>query len=258
MSLHKSRGIRRDRAASALWCAAALAASALATSSALGQTDAPDSNGQTAGTISVTGQVRSPGTYGLVPSEHLSEALMRAGGLTEWAYPYGAVFLRASAAREERGEDATVLHRLIERCMQQMNMSSDECPKRQILEKAAADADAGGGLAGRVTVEADPAVLAANPDKDPLLEPGDSIFIPARPTTVMVRGAVSHPGSYAYALSDTLADYVSLAGGYTGAADGDAAFVIYPDGTSKQIEPSWLYFETAAIPPGSTIVVPAR
>ncbi|MGH6889908.1 MAG: SLBB domain-containing protein [Rhizomicrobium sp.] len=223
------------------------------------QDDAAGTNQQAAaaGTVSVTGQVRSPGTYQLLPAEHLSEALERAGGLTNAAYPYGAVFLRESAAREERGIDRTVLDRLIARCLQQMNVSSDDCPKRRVLEAAAAQGNPGE-LAGRITVTADPGVLAATPDKDPLLEPGDSIFIPARPTTVMVRGAVSHPGNYPYALHETLDDYLSLAGGATDAANNDAAFVIYPDGTAKQIEPSWFFFLTAAIPPGSTIVVPKR
>jgi protein involved in polysaccharide export with SLBB domain len=193
----------------------------------------------------------------LRPAERLSEALMRAGGLTNAAYPYGAVFLRKSAARAERGVDETVLHELIARCLQQMNMSSEDCPKRQIVDAAAAQGNPGE-LAGRITVTADPGVLAANPDKDPLLEPGDSIFIPARPTTVMVRGAVSHPGNYQYDLRDTLDDYVAMAGGYSEAADTGGAFVVYPDGTAKQVETSWLFFLKAAIPPGSAIVVPQR
>jgi protein involved in polysaccharide export with SLBB domain len=77
-----------------------------------------------AGTVSVTGQVRSPGTYELRPAERLSEVLMRAGGLENAAYPYAAVFLRKSAARAKRGIDETVLHELIARCLQQMNMNS--------------------------------------------------------------------------------------------------------------------------------------
>lgn len=257
MSLHNFCGIRSGCVAAAQRCTAALAVCACASAVALAQDATATADRPAAATISITGQVQSPGTYDLLPAEHLSEALMRAGGLTEWAYPYGAVFLRKSAAREERGIDQSVLHRLITRCLQQMNPSSGDCPRKQILDAAAAAADSDD-MAGRITVAADPGVLAAYPDKDPLLEPGDSIFIPARPTTVMVRGAVSHPGHYPYALHDTLDDYVALAGGYTNAADSDGAFVVYPDGTAKQIEPSWFFFLAAAIPPGSTIVVPSE
>ncbi len=54
------------------------------------------------GSVTVQGEVHSPGTYRVMRGEHLSELLARAGGLTSVAYPYGTVFLRKSAADAER------------------------------------------------------------------------------------------------------------------------------------------------------------
>jgi hypothetical protein len=47
-----------------------------------------------------------------------------------------------------------------------------------------------------------------------------------------------------------------MAGGYGQFADESLAFVVFPDGTARQIGSSWLNFDNPDIPPGSTIVVP--
>ncbi|MBS0274816.1 MAG: SLBB domain-containing protein, partial [Proteobacteria bacterium] len=54
------------------------------------------------GSVTLQGQVHSPGTYKIEKGEHLSELLLRAGGLTDLAYPYGTVFLRKSVAAVEQ------------------------------------------------------------------------------------------------------------------------------------------------------------
>ena len=51
-------------------------------------------------------------------------------------------------------------------------------------------------------------MLAANPQLDPLLEPGDVVFIPQRPSTVTVLGEVMQPGSYTYQRGMKVDDYV--------------------------------------------------
>ena len=51
---------------------------------------------------------------------------------------------------------------------------------------------------GRISVTIDPAVLLAHPDRDPLLETGDAIYIPKRPSTVAVTGEVLNAGAFAY------------------------------------------------------------
>ncbi|HKU63937.1 MAG TPA: SLBB domain-containing protein, partial [Rhizomicrobium sp.] len=56
------------------------------------------------GSVSVQGEVRFAGNYPITRGEHLSDLLMRAGGLNSIAYPAGTVFLRKSAAQiEEQG-----------------------------------------------------------------------------------------------------------------------------------------------------------
>src|SRR6185503_17979554 len=54
------------------------------------------------GQVSVSGQVKYAGAFNITRGERLSSLLERAGGLTEQAYPYGAVFTRERAAVNER------------------------------------------------------------------------------------------------------------------------------------------------------------
>jgi hypothetical protein len=110
---------------------------------------------------------------------------------------------------------------------------------------------------GRIAVQADPSVLASKPSLDPLLETGDVVYIPARPSTISVYGQVMQPGSFPYETGATIGDYVQKAGGYARFADEGQTFVVLPDGSARRIERSWLHFDaTTNLPPGSAIVVP--
>jgi len=106
-------------------------------------------------------------------------------------------------------------------------------------------------------VTADPAILRVRPELDVLLEPGDSVFIPPRPSTVTVSGEVLNSGSFQYQTGLNVDDYIMLAGGITSGADDDRIFVVLPDGTARPIQENWLTFSNSTmVPPGSTIVVP--
>jgi polysaccharide export outer membrane protein len=91
---------------------------------------------------------------------------------------------------------------------------------------------------------------------DPLLEPGDVVFVPQRPSTIAVLGQVSQPGNFPYRSGLTMADYISQAGGYSATSDESLTFVVLPDGSARKVQTSWLSFSSESFPPGSTIVVP--
>jgi polysaccharide biosynthesis/export protein len=58
------------------------------------------------GVIEIAGEVKFPGRYPIARDEKLSDVIKRAGGLTEHAYPKGAVFLRETVrAREQEHLD---------------------------------------------------------------------------------------------------------------------------------------------------------
>ncbi len=213
---------------------------------------------RTGESITLSGQVRYPGTYEFTRDEKLSSVIARAGGLTDEAYPYGAVFTRQSAAVAEsqaNQREAMMLNSAIATASTQ---SSSLLPPPNLSYVATLVSTLQHQpTIGRISVTVDPAVLQAHPERDPLLETGDAIYIPKRPYTVAVNGEVLNPGAFAYRPSMTLDDYLDMAGGETDAAEDSMTFIIMPDGTAVPSHSSWWSFGGGTrIPPGATIVVP--
>jgi protein involved in polysaccharide export with SLBB domain len=210
------------------------------------------------GSVAVQGEVRFAGTYHITRGEHLSELLMRAGGLTSTAYPYGTVFLRKSAADAERASYVRAAKQVEDELVVAMTrvgtdkISPDTFSAMQSFVNDLRNQRA----MGRISIQADPSVLAAKPELDPLLEPGDVIYIPQRPSTISVLGQVMQPGSYPYRAGASLEDYVRKAGGDTNLADSSETYIVLPDGSARKVENSWLSFSSNDLPPGSAIVVP--
>ena len=211
-----------------------------------------------AGSVSIRGQVRDPGAYPIERGERLSELLLRAGGLTEVAYPYGTVFLRKSAAQVERqGYErmANELQNVILAGMTRIGSGAISPNVFTSVQGFIAELKATPAL-GRISIIADPALLATDPSRDPLLEPGDVVYIPQRPSTVTVLGQVMQQGSFTFDPKKSPEDYVAEAGGEGEFADSSLTFLILPDGTARRVESSWLNLNRESVPPGSTIVVP--
>ena len=211
------------------------------------------------GAVTVQGEVRAPGSFTIVRGEHLSDLLARAGGLTNTAYPYGAVFLRQSVAQKEREGFVRAANEVQNQLIVAMTrIGNDKVSPDTFasMQTFVSELRSQKGV-GRISVVADPSVLAANPSLDPLLESGDVIYIPPRPSSITVLGQVLQPGSYPFRRSESLRDYIERAGGYSALADSSQTFVILPDGSARRVETSWFSLGSADnLPPGSTIMVP--
>lgn len=208
------------------------------------------------GSVTVQGEVRFAGNYPIRRGERLSEVLMRAGGLTGTAYPQGTVFLRKSAAQIEQEGYMRAANQIESQLLAGVSAIGSRGVDPGAVRAFAAQLRTQKPL-GRISLIADPSVLAANPSLDPLLEAGDVVFIPQRPATVAVLGEVMQPGSYSYQPGMTVDDYVRKAGGYAQFSEESLTFIVQPDGSARKVERSWLNFDAAqALPPGSAIVVP--
>jgi protein involved in polysaccharide export with SLBB domain len=211
------------------------------------------------GSVTLEGQVRFPGEYRIIRGEHLLDLLKRAGGLTDVAYPYGVIYLRRSVAaleEEQFRRAADQLQNALLAAVGHTAASSRADPgiftgAQSLVQQLRTQK----GL-GRISVVADPTILTAKPNENPLLEPGDVVYIPQRPSTVSVLGEVLQPGSFTYKSNLTANDYLSKAGGFSGYADDSLTYIILPDGSAEKLERSWLPLGGQTLPPGSVIVVP--
>ena len=211
------------------------------------------------GNVVVQGEVRYAGSYRLTRGERLSDLLARAGGLTNAAYPFGTVFLRKSVAALEREGYVRAAREVEDQLvagLTRVGTNRVEAETFTSLQSFVSELRNQQAL-GRVSIVADPSILASRPELDPLLEADDVIYIPQRPSTISVLGQVMQSGAFPYRSGETVGDYIERAGGYTRFADSSETFVVLPDGTARRIERSWLRFDAAdALPPGSAIVVP--
>jgi hypothetical protein len=74
-------------------------------------------------------------------------------------------------------------------------------------------------------------VDAAQLPGDLVLENNDSVYVPPRPVTVGVFGAVPTPASFAYADDRRIRDYIDLAGGIQKMGEKKEVFVVRANGT---------------------------
>lgn len=209
--------------------------------------------------VTLLGAVRHPGKYDLMPGDTLLSLMQRAGGVTEQAYPDGAIFSRKSERLREENRYRAQAQDLEMKLAAAMGQQKDD-KKIDMAQIAAAQSLItqlkNAQAVGRITVEADPGSLKSDPDINLLLEAGDRIYIPQRPMSVRVAGEVLSPASLLFKKGKSASDYISEAGGTTYYADRDRAFVIYPDGSAKPLQVSMWNHNPTFIPPGSTIIVP--
>lgn len=115
---------------------------------------------------------------------------------------------------------------------------------------------------GRIVLEVKPNAGSISDFPDMTLEDGDRLFIPFRPATVNVLGAVYNNNSFIYRPGKSVADYLRLSGGVTREGDKKRAFVIRANGAtvSSQQHSSLLVnnFNNLRLMPGDTIVIPAK
>jgi protein involved in polysaccharide export with SLBB domain len=212
--------------------------------------------------VRVEGEVARPGEYVLPPQSTVADALAIAGGLTPGAFPFGTEFMRESVRVTQQQNYERAL-RDLEADLARTNTAHrpEEAatqPAREAANSRLLATLRGLRPSGRVVLQLQPEQRELPPL---MLEDGDRLFVPARPTSVGVFGSVYNAGSYLHSAQRTLGEYLDLAGGPTRGADARSTFVIRANGSviSRQ-QKSWLagggaFSETRA-EPGDTVFVP--
>ncbi|WP_186455866.1 SLBB domain-containing protein [Nitrospirillum pindoramense] len=215
------------------------------------------------GDVTLAGEVKFPGGYEILRGEHLSSVLARAGGFTDAAYPAGVVFLRQSVAESQRDtlqKEADALERQI------VSIVGNTSSKVQVTDGEIAYVtqminrlrQGTGPASGRVSVHVDPREIAAHPELDIVMEPGDQLVVPRQPSAVVVSGEVMAPGGIQFRTDRSVDDYIAMAGGMTEIADDDHVFVVQPDGSAVQVNGGGWLSAAPKLAPGSVIVVPRK
>lgn len=212
---------------------------------------------QDTGLVRVSGELFHPGAYEIRKGEKLSELLARAGGLTQFSYPQGTVFLRPRIKEEKRQFYAKAANDIMQNAL--FSLTRDKADgasggNTNAILQIAQQIKATNPI-GRMVVESDPTVLQVRPELDVMLEPGDEVHIPRRPNTILVMGEVLNPGALQFVAGKKADEYVREAGGLSQFADSDYIIAVYPNGQAEPIKLSSWNFTPTLLPPGSAIYV---
>ena len=218
--------------------------------------------------VTVDGEVTNAGIYRVMPGETLRQFVMRIGGVTGNAYIYGSEFTREStrAQQQKRLNDsldkleAEAARTASERSQNVISKEEGDTLGQQVQAQKALIAKLRQAKAtGRVVLEV-PRNGASIKNLPALaLEDGDHLFIPPKPSTVSVFGAVYNQNDFIFRDGKNVGDYLGQSGGPTKDADKGNVYLVKADGSvvSRQ-QRGWIFngFNGQNIVPGDAIVVP--
>ena len=181
--------------------------------------------------IELKGEFRFPGIYSIKSAETIIDIIDRAGGLTERAFPQGAIFSRENL-REREDEQKERLIAQLESDLASVTLSaSDQAEAAQaqsaansiLLRLRSTESQ------GRLVIDLEK-LLNTDEEFNLLVKNGDQLFVPQIPYSVSVSGEVQFPTSHLHQENLDMNDYLRRSGGFTQNADEDRTFVVKANG----------------------------
>jgi len=218
--------------------------------------------------VRLEGEFEYACVYQIAPGETLRRLVARVGGVTAGAYIYGAEFTRDSTRAQQQKKLEETLDRFEAEAARAATARSQSVVSKEDADSLAQQAEAQKILiaklrqikaTGRIVLELPRARATLNDIPDLALEDGDRLFIPSRPSTVSVFGAVYNQNAFLFKDGKRIGDYLGQAGGPTREADKGSLYLIKADGTvvSKRQSGSFFNsFDGQSVVPGDAIVVP--
>ena len=220
--------------------------------------------------VTIQGEVANAGVYQAKPGETLRQLVERIGGFTPDAYLFGAVFTRESTRKLQQQRLDESVNRMemdleknagamVQGAKDQQAMDASKLQiqnEKSVLEKMKALKPT-----GRIVLEIPPGSNSLKSIPDIALEDGDTLYVPAIPSTVGVFGDVyNENNAFFYRNEKRVSDYLDQAGGPTREADTGRMFVLRADGSviSKQTSRGIFTssFDRMTLMPGDAVVVP--
>ncbi len=218
--------------------------------------------------VTLSGEVVFPGTYGLQEGEKLSSVLQRAGGFRNTAYPDGAFMIRQQVKDLEQKSRAELIRQIETtsagaRLGSRVGDGNDNATLQllvqqqdQVLQSLRTQP-----VVGRLVIDVGLNVSAwRDTPADVEMRSGDVVNVPKRPGFVLVSGQAYNASAITFVPGKDAAWYLHQAGGATDVANRKEIFVIRANG-SVVGRRSGNWHEnvlSARLNPGDVVVVPQR
>lgn len=179
-------------------------------------------------TISIDGAVLKPGTYQWHADARLRDATV-AGQVRADAWPLGAALLRQGALEQQQRLKAGVLFDL--RANRIHARATHNNALLELVDRLNAQV-ASMPVTGRVPAQLNPFQLLIL-ENNSLLQPGDRLLYPLRPTQIRIMGAVADDCTLTFDPALELGDYLDQCPPHA-ATDRNHVLIIQPDGRIQQ------------------------
>ena len=204
----------------------------------------------------ITGAVLKPGSYTMAEGETINDLIDKAGGFTDNAYKFGAIYQNQDAKLINEQSKEILYQEFLDNIIavsQQSAGSFDLGPVIQLTQEIK-NTEAN----GRVVID----LLNDGSDFYNVQE-SDELFIPERNNVVYVYGEISTEGAVMYSELQDVEYFVEKSGGYKQFADNKSIYILHPNGESQLYRSKRSIFERSPkseirIYPGSIIFVPRK
>lgn len=204
--------------------------------------------------VNIEGAVLKPGKYLMAEGESIADLLEKAGGYTQNAYPFGAVYENKEAFLINKMAEEILYEKFIDNIItaSQKNPASNFNLSSIIeLTDSLKDNKPNGRIV--IDIEGDSA--------NAIISDGDRLIIPEKPNHIYIYGEVSYEGALNYDATKSLDYYIAKSGGLKNNADDKAIYVLQPNGDTQRSTLKKSLFQSSPdaeliLYPGSIIFIP--
>ena len=208
-------------------------------------------------TASISGAVYKPGKYTMAAGETIDDLISKAGGFTENAYPFGAVYENSDARFINQKAQELLYDEFLDNiiALSQLNIGQtfDLTPILTLTEEIKNSKPS-----GRIVVD----LAGENSEFSINIREGDTLIVPERTNSVFVYGEVSSEGAVAYAPNEGVDYFVKKSGGYKRFADNESIYILHPNGETQRYSRQRNLFANEPrnlnMYPGSVIFIPRK
>ncbi|MEJ7138646.1 SLBB domain-containing protein [Amphibiibacter pelophylacis] len=219
--------------------------------------------------VLLEGEVLRPGQYVLPANATLADAVQMAGGLTPGAYLYGTQFVRESVRKDQQQSYAQAVQdfevemrrNIVTQRVDTGDQATAQTGQMQALTTLVQRLQEVK-PSGRLVLQLQPGSGDVGQLPAMLVEDGDRLYIPARPSSVGVFGSVISAGNFLADQPRPLSYFLAQAGGPTPGADSKGVFVLRANGqvvSARQVATGFFggnSFGSTMVNPGDTIFMP--
>ncbi len=208
-------------------------------------------------TATISGAVYKPGKYIMAAGENIDDLVNKAGGFTDNAYPFGAVYENNDAKIINKKAQELLYDEFLDNiiALSQLNIGQtfDLTPIIKLTEDIKNTTPS-----GRIVID----LLNEDSASSLNIRAGDTLVIPEKTNSVFVYGEVSSEGAVSFEANQGVDYFVEKSGGYKRFADNESIYILHPNGETQRYSKQRNLFANQPndlkMYPGSVIFVPRK